>query len=110
MGVMRMRADRAAHVGITLGNRQHLGVAAHAGRNGDHEPDALGTGAGNDGVELRAEVREIEVTVAVDEHGIVSSWRGPHRLRRIWETRLSALEAWCRPRCDARRRGPQSRA
>jgi hypothetical protein len=40
MGVMRMRADRAGHVGKALRDRQHLRMTLHAGRDRHHAADA----------------------------------------------------------------------
>ena len=65
---MRMGADRAEHVGKPLGDREQLGLPAHAGRDRHDPADAGRPGARDDGVELVGEVREIEMAVAVDQH------------------------------------------
>ena len=56
--VVRMRADRARNVRKALGDREHLRVAAHAGRDRHHAADAGRLGARHHGVELGREVRE----------------------------------------------------
>ena len=69
MGVMRMSADRAKHVGKALGDRQHLGVARDPRRDGDQARDAGCARAGDDGVKLSGKIRKIEMAMAVDQHG-----------------------------------------
>src|SRR5438093_12439809 len=97
MRVMRMRADRAEHVFEALGDRQHFGVAPHPGRDRYNFRQTRRLRALDDAVELRSEIRKIEMAMAVDQHGV-------RRHRRSEETPRSAPGAWCRPRAVARRR------
>ena len=64
-----MGADRTEHVGKPLGDGQDRVVPADPGRNRHHAADAGRPRARDDGVELVGEVREIEMAMAVDEHG-----------------------------------------
>ena len=70
MGVVRMGADRAEHVGKALGDRQHLGVARNPGRDRDHAGDAGRAGAVDHAVELGGEIGKIEMAMAVDQHAL----------------------------------------
>ena len=67
MRVMRMRADRAEHVLETLGDRQHLAMAAHARRDRYDFHQTRGFRPGDDGIDLGGEIREIEMAMAVDQ-------------------------------------------
>ena len=58
MGVMRVRADRAEHVGKALGDGEQLRLALHARGNRHHARDAGGAGAPDHGVKLRRQNRE----------------------------------------------------
>ena len=69
MGVMRMSADRAKHVGKALGDRQHLGVARNPRRDGHQARDAGCARAVDDSVKLSGKIRKIEMAMAVDQHG-----------------------------------------
>jgi hypothetical protein len=66
--VMRMRADRAVDARKARRDVEQPVEPAHAGRDRDDADNAGGLGAPNDGVEVAGEVREVEVTVAVDQH------------------------------------------
>ena len=68
MGVVRMRADRAEHVGIALRDGTELPVTLDARRDRDHAPYPRGARSSHDGIELAAEVGEIEMAVTVDQH------------------------------------------
>ncbi len=71
MGVMRMRADRAKHVGKALGDREQVRLALDPRRNRHHALDAGGAGARHHGIELGGEIGKIEMAMAVDEHVLV---------------------------------------
>ena len=74
VGVVRMGADRAEDVGKSLGDRQHLGVARDPRRDGDQAADAGRARAGDHAVELGGEIREIEMAMAVDQHGYCAAF------------------------------------
>jgi hypothetical protein len=69
MRVMRMRPHRTVDIGESLGYLQQLVELAHPGRNGDDPPYPGRRRPLDNGVEVRGEVREVEMAVAVDEHG-----------------------------------------
>ena len=66
--VVRMGADRAVHIGKSLGDRQYAGKALHAGRDRDHARQSGGAAARHDRVKLAGEVRKIQMAVTVDQH------------------------------------------
>ena len=67
-GLMRVRADRAAHRIEPLSNGGNLGEAAHPRRNGHEMGDARRLGAGHNIRQFGGEVGKIEMAMAVDEH------------------------------------------
>ena len=69
VGMVRMGADRAEHLGKPLGDRQQIGLPAHPGRDRHHAADAGRPGARHHAVELVLEVGKVEMAVAVDQHG-----------------------------------------
>src|SRR5262249_51566411 len=66
--VMRMGPDRAEHLLESLGDRQHLAVPAHPGRDRYNFHQARGVRPGDDGVELGSKIRKIEMAMAVDQY------------------------------------------
>ena len=58
LGVVRMGADRAVHVGEALGDGEHLGVSLDVGRDADDARNAGAACARDDAVELAGKVRE----------------------------------------------------
>ena len=69
MRVMGMRAERAVDVGKALGDAEHLGMSFDSRRDGHDARNAGCLRAGNHGVELVGKIGEIEMAVAVDQHG-----------------------------------------
>jgi hypothetical protein len=67
--VVRMRADRAKYIIVRAGNLLDVGEFLDPRADGDHPPDAFSAGARNDCVALGGEIRKIEMTMAVDQHG-----------------------------------------
>src|SRR4051794_17733214 len=83
VGVVRMGADRAIDVRKPPGDVEQARQTPHPRRDGDDTPDPRGFGARDDAVEIIGKVGEIEMAVAVDEHGdptvqaaVGSTWRG----------------------------------
>ena len=70
VGVVRMGADRAVHVGKALGDGEHLGVPPDPRRDRDDAADAGRLRARHHGVELAGEIGKIEMAMAVDQHGV----------------------------------------
>ena len=68
VGIMRVRADRAEHVVVRLGDPEQPVEAADAGRDRHQHPHARRLGARNHPVEIIGEVREVEMAVVIDEH------------------------------------------
>src|SRR5262245_9252068 len=66
--VMRMRADRTEHVGIAVGDGTKPVASLDPRRDRDHAPYPSRAGSSDDGIELAIEIREIQVTVTVDQH------------------------------------------
>jgi hypothetical protein len=66
--LVRMRSDRAEYVVVSLRDGDEITVTLDPGRDGDDTPYPGRAGAANDGVELAAEVGEIEMAVTVDQH------------------------------------------
>ena len=69
VGVVRVRADRAEHVVVGLGDPEEPFEAADARGDGDEHPHPRCLGAPDHPVEIVGEVGEIEVAVVIDEHG-----------------------------------------
>ena len=65
---MRMHADRARHVRKALRNGENLGVALHRVEIVTMWPTPAPSARATIGVELRGEVREIEMAVTIDKH------------------------------------------
>ena len=70
VGVVRMGADRAVNVGKALGDGEHLGMPLDPRGNRDDAADAGRLRARHHGIELARKVGEIEMTMAVDQHGV----------------------------------------
>src|SRR5262245_18147844 len=68
VGVVRMCADRAEHVGIALRDGKKLGAPVHPRRDRHHAPYPSRARSADDDVELAAEVGEVEMAVTVDQH------------------------------------------
>src|SRR5262249_13099946 len=68
VGVMRMGPDRAEHVLEPLGDRQHLAMPAHAGRDRYNFRQTGGLRPRDDRIELGGTIRKIEMAMAVDQH------------------------------------------
>ena len=65
---MRMGPDRTIDIRKTVRDRQKAIEFPHAGRDRDDAADARGLGARDDRVKIWREVREIQMTRAVDKH------------------------------------------
>ena len=74
--MMRMDADRAPDRGVRLGERADAGEPGHARADRLHDADSCAGRTFEDGIEIWAEVRKIEVAMAVDQHP-----RSPRPLR-----------------------------
>ena len=109
VGVVRMGADRAEHVGKALGDRKQIGVLLHPRRDRHHAADAGRPARADDGVELVGEVRKIEMAMAVDQHG-VHAWRARFGLDIAREHRRRRRQRRCPARAGARRRALRNRA
>src|SRR5262249_7830209 len=68
VSIVWMRADRAEHVGIAFGDGTKVVTAFDPRRDRDHAPYPGRARSSNDGVELAAEVGEIEMAVTVNQH------------------------------------------
>ena len=76
IGVMRMGADRAIDIGKSLQYLEQCTEPPHPRRNGDDAANARGCGARHDAIEIVGKIREIEMAVAIDEHGTGRIGRG----------------------------------
>ena len=104
MGVMRMRADRAEHVGKALGDGEQFRLALHSRGNRDHALDPGGAGARDHGVKLRGKIGKIEMAMAVDEHVVVSIAPPAFQARYNAERSPPARAVSCQKQCGACRR------
>src|SRR5262249_9347637 len=84
--LVRMYANRAPDVGMALGDAPHEAELAQPRTNGQHPRDAGSAGARQDARLVACELGEVEVAVAVDQHGAASG-----SLRRIDKAREHAL-------------------
>ena len=66
--MMRMGADGAIDLIMSLGDAEHLVEAPHPRRDGDHQADARGLGAREHRLALRRKIGKIEMAVAIDQH------------------------------------------
>src|SRR4051794_5771876 len=73
VGVVRMGANRAEHVWKPLGDGDQIRLPPHPGRDRDHAADAGRSGALDHALEPVLEVGKIQMTVAVDQHGLTPS-------------------------------------
>src|SRR5690554_4918697 len=65
---MRMDADRAVNMREALGHRPHPVKLAHLRADGEHQPDACLMRTRNHLLDLRPEIREVKMAMAVNEH------------------------------------------
>ena len=73
IGLVRMGANRAINVRKPLRDLQQLAKPFHPGRDGDDATDARAFRTSDDRIEIFGEVREIEMTVAIDQHGLATA-------------------------------------
>ncbi len=66
--IMRMRADRTAHIGKAFCNRLNPRELTHARRDGQHRANASRFRPRNDLIELALEIGKIQMAMAVDKH------------------------------------------
>ena len=99
--VVRMRADRAPDVVEALRDREQFLLLSDAGRNRDHSSDTGIAGPRHRGIEFFGEVREIEMAMAVDKHGVHSQDPGGGRLRRPTSSILQYVSGICSPYSSA---------
>src|SRR4051812_27289214 len=70
VGVMRMGADRAVDIWKPLDDFKQSIEPTHPRRDRDDAPDPGTFSARDDAVEIVGKVREIQVAMAVDKHGV----------------------------------------
>jgi len=73
MRAVRMRADGAIDGGMRLGDGANRIEAAHPRRDGHHQPDARSVRPLDQPDTILVELREIEMAMAVDEHGFLAA-------------------------------------
>src|SRR5580700_5847920 len=67
--LMRMRPGRTPDIVISLGDRTHPVELVEPRADRQHRFDPGHPGAGDHGISLCREIREIEMAMAVDQHG-----------------------------------------
>jgi len=76
VGIVRVRANRAKHGVVGLGDGDQVGQALEAGRDRDDGADAGGPSAGQHGAELIGKIGKVEVAVVIDEHQVFCGFAG----------------------------------